>query len=176
MNTSINLLLRTDEESLKRKRRIKLFKFVAIASLIMVGLISLSIFILIQIVNPESLRKERENLLSKMSQFQTKQYNLFILNDRIGNINQIMGNRRNLPSTMNNLLAKIPSQFSIDDFEIDNKTLIISGQSKSLFTIGELINNLTDMVKRKEIIKSLTMSSLTLDQGVGFRISLKSEL
>jgi hypothetical protein len=176
MNTNINLLLQTDEESLRRKRRIKTFNFVAVASLVVIGLISLGIFMLIQIVYPESLKKEREDLLSKMSQFQNRQYNLFILDDRIGNISQIIGKGRNLPSTMNNILAKIPSQFSIDNFEIDDKTLVISGQSKSLFTVGELINNLTDMVKRKEIIKSLTLNSLTLDHGIGFRISLKSEL
>jgi hypothetical protein len=177
MNANINLLLRTDEESIKRKRSIKIFNFTAIASLILVGLISLGIFILIRIVNPDSLREEREDLLSRMSQFQSRQYNLFILNDRIENINQIMGKRGNISNTMNEILIKVPSQLSIESFEIDDKSIVITGQSKSLFTIGELINNLTDMVRRKEIIKSLTLNSLTLDRSIGvFRISIKSEL
>jgi len=177
MSTDINLLLRTNEESLKRKKRIKILNFAAIASLICIGLVSLIIFILIQTANPTAIKKEQEDVLGKISQFQDRQSKLFILNNRIENINKILKTRKDLSKTMNELLAKMPSNLSINNFEINNASIIIAGQSKSLYTIAEFINNLTDMVYRKEIIKSLTLNSLVLDAGSKtYQVSVKSDL
>lgn len=177
MNADINLLLRTDEESLKQKRRIKILNFIATAFLIGIGLISLGIFILIQVVNPESLKKEQEDILRRISQFQNRQVKLFVFNNRVENIEKILEARKDLSKVMNDLLTKIPRGLSVEDFEIDDKTIIIVGQSKSLYAIGEFMNNLTDMARKKEIIKSLMLSSLTFDEGKNaYQISIKSEL
>jgi len=177
MSENINLLIRTDKDSLKLRNRIKILNFAAITSLSIVILISLGIFIAIQVVNPEPIRKEQADVLGKISQFQTKQAKLFILNNRVENIDGILKTRKNLAKTMSSLLAKIPNNLSIDNFEIDGNTVIIVGQSKSLVTVGEFINILTDMVRKKEIIKSLTLSSLILDQAKNaYQVSVKSKL
>jgi hypothetical protein len=177
MNANINLILRTDEETLKHKKIVKILNSIAIMSLTGVGLISLCIFILIQAVNFPSVKKEQEDILKKISQFQNRQAKLFVLNNRVENIDKILKTRKDIPKTMNNLLAKIPSQLSVDSFEVNDKSVIISGQSESLYTIGEFIDNFTNMVRKKEIIKSLTLNSLTLD-GVRnvYQISITSEL
>lgn len=177
MSANINLLLRTDEESLKQKRRIRILNLAAVASLIAIGLISLSLFILIQTASFSSINKEQEDALKIMSQFQSRQAKLLILNNRVENIDKILKVRKDLSKTMSSLLVKVPNNLSIDDFEVDDKSVVISGQSMSLFSIGEFINNLTDMVLKKEIIKSLTLNSLTLDGGRNvYLISIKSEL
>lgn len=177
MSANINLLLHTNEESLRQKERIKILNFAAVASLIVVGLISLIIFILTQVVNLPSIKREQEDVLRKTSQFQSRQAKLFVLNNRIENVDRILKVRKDLSKTTRDLLAKIPSQLSIDDFEVNDDSLIITGQSRSLSIIGEFINNLTDMVRRKEIIKSLTINSLILDAGKNtYQVSIKSEL
>lgn len=177
MSNNINLLIRTDEGSLKRRKRIRILNLIAVAMVVGVGLISLSIFIMIQAINLGSIEKRREDVLAKLSQYQIRQANLFVANDRVENIEKILATRKDFAKTMNGLLIKIPGNLSVDSFELDNKTVIINGQSKSLFAIGEFINNLTDMVRNKEIIKSLTLNSLTLDGGKNaYQISVKSEL
>lgn len=177
MNANINLVLRTDEESLKRKKRIKIFNHLAVASLIGVALISLGIFIAIQATNLSSIKKDQENILKKMSQFQSRQAKLFVLNNRVENIEKILETRKDFSRTMNILLTKIPGQLFIDNLELDDKLVIISGQSKSLSVIGEFINNLTNMVRGKEIIKSLTLNSLILDENRNtYQVSIKSDL
>lgn len=177
MSTDINLLLRTDEESLKQKRRVKIFNVAAGLSLGVIILMSLGIFMMIQIVNPDLIKTEQEKVLVKMSQFQNRQAKLFVANDRVENIDKILNSRKDISKITDGLLAKVPSSLVIDSLEVDSKTVAISGQSRSLFTIGEFINNLTDMVRNKEIIKSLTLNSLILDTGKGtYQISLKSEL
>ena len=177
MITDINLLLRTDEESLKRKKRIRILNFVAAGLLIIVGLISLVVFLLIQGANSPSIRKEQNDVLKKISQFQDRQSKLFILNNRIDSIDKILKTRKDISKTMNELLAKMPDNLSINSFEINAKSIVLTGESNSLYSIAQLINNLTDMVYKKEILKSLTLSSLTLDNSSNaYQVSLKSDL
>lgn len=176
MSTNINLLLHADEKSLKQKKRIKILNLAAVVSLVSVGLISLSIFILTQAINSSSVRKDQEDISRLMSQFQDRQAKLFVLNNRIENISKILKIKKDLSKITGSLLVKIPSSMSIDNFEVNDKSIIITGQSKSLSVIGEFINNFTDMVRKKEIIKSLTLNSLALDLSKNaYQISIKSE-
>lgn len=177
MNININLLLRADEEALKRKSRVKALNFIAIMFLAGVGGISLLLFLLIQIINPQSIKKEQNDIIEKISQVQNKQAKLFILNNRIDNIEKILQQRKDLAKVTSSLLAKIPNRLFIEDLDVDDKTVTLTAQSTSLSAIGELINNLADMVRKKEIISSLTLSALVFDESKNsYQVSIKSEL
>ena len=115
MNTNINLLLRTDEETLKRQKRVKTLNFIAIMFLVGVGAISLFLFLLIQITNSPGIKKEQNDIIEKISQFQNVGAKLFILNNRIDNIEKVLEKRIDLSKVTSGLLAKIPGQLSIDD-------------------------------------------------------------
>ena len=92
-------------------------------------------------------------------------------------IGKILKIREDLSEPASTLLTKVPSELSVEDFEIDNKSFILIGQSKSLSAIGEFIDNLTDMVRKGEILKSLTLSSLTFDPGKNtYKVSIRSQL
>lgn len=177
MNTDINLLLRKDDESLRRLRKAKILKLIAIILAIVIGALSFFVFILIQVINPPSIKKEQDETLRKMSQFQKKQAKLFILNDRIDNVAEILKKRKDLPKAVNTLLAKTPNLISIENLEIDDKFVVMVAYSTSLSAIGEFINNLTDMVRKKEIISSLTLNTLVFDEGKNnYSFSIKAEL
>jgi len=177
MNTNINLLLHRDEELLKQKKKVKIFNFIAVVSLIIVGLISLSIFLLIQITNSSSVKKDQDDILKRISQFQNKQLKLFILNKRVESISKVMKARKDLAKITSGLLAKIPGELFIENFEASSQTVTLTGKSSSLMVIGELINNLTNMVRNKEIIKSLTLNSLSLERDSNiYTVSMESEL
>ena len=176
MSTNINLLVRTDKETARHKKRVRLFNFAAIVSLIVVGLVYFGIAVLIQVVNPGSIEKEHQDLLGKMAKLQNREKTLFTLNNRIENIEKIMKASDTISTKANSLFAKIPNQLSLDNFELDNKSVIIVGQSNSLSAIGEFISNLTDMARKKEVIKSLTLNSLNLDADKNiYNISVRSE-
>lgn len=176
MNTDINLLVYKDDESVRRLRKVKILNFAAVASLMGIGLISLIIFLLIQTINPSSMQKERDEILRKISQFQERKSKLFIVNDRINSIAEILEKRKNLPKTANMLLAKTPNKLLIENMEINDTIISLTAKSTSLAAIGELINNLTDMVRKKEI-SSLTLKSLSFDEvNNAYSVSIESEL
>ena len=176
MNTDINLL-RRDEETLKRQRRVKKLDLLAVGSLIGTGMLSLFIFLLIQNVSPPSMKKEQDETLGKISKLQTRQAKLLILENRVNNISEILDKRKNLSKVTNIILAKTPDRLLIESLEVDVKRVIITAHSSSLSAIGELINNFTDMARKKDLIDTLTINTLIFDESVNsYQISLSANL
>lgn len=177
MNTNINLLLQTDEESLKRQKRARRLNFIAITFLVVVGGISVILFLATQVVNPSAIVREQNVVLEQISKEQNKQAKFFILNNRIDNIEKILQKRLELGKVTNALLAKAPARLFIESLEVDDKQVFMTANSSSLLAIGELINNLTDMVRKKEIISSLTLTTLVFDESKNsYQVSIKSQL
>jgi len=177
MSTDINLVSRIDEESLRRARRGKVFNLIAIMFLVIVGLIAFIIFTQIKAINLQSIRDEQSKVLEEMSKFQAQQVKLLLLNNRVENIDSILNTRKNIPSVVDGLLAKIPENFLIVELNVDGDSAIVSGKSTSLSTIGELIDTMANMARKKEIIKSLTLTSLAFKKDdSNYYISLKSDL
>lgn len=177
MNTNINLLLQTDGESLKRQKRARRLNFIAITFLVVIGGISIFLFLTTAIVNPSAIVKEQNAVIEQMAKEQNKQAKFFILNNRTDNIEKILQKRLDLGKVTDTLLTKIPAGLSIEDLEVDNKQVFMTAQSSSLLAIGELIVDLTDMVRKKEIIKSLTLTTLVFDEGKNsYQVSIKSQL
>ncbi|OGH17958.1 MAG: hypothetical protein A3C22_01595 [Candidatus Levybacteria bacterium RIFCSPHIGHO2_02_FULL_37_10] len=177
MNTNINLLLPKDDESLKIKKKTRIFNIIAIIFVFAIGTMSLVIFLLIQAADSPSLKEEQIDVLRKLSQFQDRQIKLLTANNRIENIYEILKTRKKLPQAANVLLERIPDNLSIGNLEIDSKAISMTAQSASLFSIGELINNLTDMVKKKEIINSLTLNSLIFNEDKNtYAVTIQADL
>jgi hypothetical protein len=177
MSTNINLLVHADGETLEQNKRKKLLNIIAFSLLLGVGLISFGVMMLTQAINIKSIKNEQQSILRKISKNQSKQAKLYIANNRVENIEKIMEVREIVSKVTNGLLEKIPSELVIDNFEIGEKSVVIMGTSKSLLVVGEFIDKLTDMVRKKDIIKSLTLTSLALDLGSGsYKISVKTEL
>lgn len=177
MNTNINLLLKQDDESLKQQKKVKLSNFIAVIFLIVTGMTSLIVFLLIQLTDVSSIKKKHLDVAGKISDAQDKQARLFILNDRISNILEILDKRHDLSSVMSSILAKTPNNILVENMEIDYNVISMTVHSNSLFTIGEFINNLTDMVRKKDKINSLTLNSLVFDENKNsYTASIKSEM
>lgn len=177
MSADINLLLPKDEASLKRHRKIKIFNFLAIISLAATGAISLILFLMIQSIDVSSIEKEQNNVLQQISKFQDRQAKLFVLEDRINNVSEILEKKKDLSIAVSGLLKNIPSGLIVDAMEIDNDSVSITAKSSSLSTIGGFVTNLTDMVRKKEVISSLTINSLIYDENNAFyQVSVKSDI
>lgn len=177
MNTNINLIQPADKEFLEHQKRIRAANIVAVAFPILVGAMSLIIFLITQAIDPVSIRKQQEEVISEISKLQDKKINLFILNNRLDNIAGFIKNRRDFSENINTLLSRMPENVIIQRLEMDDKDLTFTISSASLRAIDDLINTLIDMAEKKEIISSVVLDTLTFNENdISYSVSLKSEL
>ncbi len=177
MNTNINLILPQDKEFFEQQKKIRTVNIIAIGFPIIVGFVSLIIFLITQSINPVSIKKQQEEVINEIAKFQDKKIKLFIINNRLDNIEGLLKNRRDLAENISTLLSKIPSTVTIRNLKIDNKEIILTVSSTTLGAIDELINNLIGMAEKKEIIRSVSLDTLTFgEDGNNYLVSLKSDI
>lgn len=171
MSKNINLVLKEAEGS-KQKKKIKIFRLIAVGSLLLVSLISL----LIYLANSSltfSLEDDKDALLSQLTPLREKEAKLKVINDRLNNISFVQGERTDVYKIVNTLLGEVPIGATVDNLEFIEGEIVIKVSFYSLSLIDELINNLIDMGERKEIVGVLILNSLDVSKATGtYQVSI----
>lgn len=177
MINDINLLVGKDANYLRQKKLLSLARLIAFVSLGIVALFSVIVFFLNSQFSPTLVKREEDAVLQSLSTLGKKQAKLFIVNNRIQNITTVLNSRVDYYKILSLILGKVPTEVSIDRIEVDKKKISLMISSSSLIPINTLINNFVDMVRKKEIITSLVLNSLTLSAKTGrYSISLSASL
>lgn len=177
MSSDINLLIKTDAKLLKQKKRLNIFRIIAVGFLVAVLLISTSIYLLNQRLSNSSIKKDQDSLLNQMLAVRKRQAKLTTINNRINNVSDLLKKRVDTHKIVNTLLGKVPDGISVEALEFAEKTISIKISSESLRPVDELINNLIGMGRKKEIINALTLDSLDVTEATGkYIVSIKASL
>ena len=185
MSKDINLLVVRDKEKDKSKKGLKAVRITAVFSLIAVAVFSLILYYLNQKIYPQDLKNEYDSLLSNISTLHNREAKLAIINNRIENISEILGNRDKGKSASkredySNIISKfsdkIPDELKIESLKIDKKTIILSLSASSLKVIDEFINGIITLGAEK-VISVLILDSLTANQESGtYSLSMTANL
>ena len=175
MSKEINLVLKEGIEELKQKRKLRRFRIAAVSSLIVVLVISLSLYLLK--LNLSSGLEERKNsLLSQLDPLRNKEAKLKIVNDRIRNISSIQGTRKDISKIVDEILTAMPEQMSIENLEFEETSVLLEASSNSLVLIDDFINNLIEMGEQKRVVRTMILDSLGFDELQGYSVSLNISL
>lgn len=175
MKTDINLASGVLVESVSKSKTLKILRIAAISSVIFITAISILLFSLINQISPDNVKKQKDKILFSIKFLHDKQAKIAIVNSKIADISKILDNRTNYESEINTFLEKIPNDVSINSFEIDKAKVAITASSDSLSSIDSMLNTFIEMTAKKQIIKSLTIGSLTSDQKSGnYSLSIKA--
>lgn len=165
--SSINLVVNRNDQLEKELKRLRIFRIIAIGSLIVVALISIIIFIINITLPIPAVRKDQQQTLSNISFLREKLVKSYLINNRIKNISDIMAKRKDYSKTFDQLLSKIPADLAIDAFEIEEGVITISISGNSLIPINDLINEVIKMGNEEKIIKNVAIEGLVLNAGIG---------
>ncbi len=144
------------------------FRLLAIGLLVVILISSIATFLLNKRPSSVSINEDQEeSLLNQMAVFKKKEAKLTLINNRINNISNFLDKRTDAYKILNTLLGKVPEGTLLDSLELTQSTADIRASSRSLHSIDNLINNLIDMAKRKEIINRVKLNSLDLDSEEG---------
>lgn len=185
MNKDINLLVVSNKEKEKSRKGLKSLRITAIFSLITVVVFSLIGYYFNQKAYPQDLKNEYDSLLKNISTLHNREAKLAIINNRIENILEILGNktkgksaakREDYSIIISKLSEKIPDEVKVESLRIDKKTIILSVSANSLQVIDEFINGIITLGKEK-VISVLILDSLTANQeGGSYSLSMTANL
>lgn len=174
MSKNINLFLKEGAEGLKQKKRLKRFRLIAVGSLLLVLLVSLSIYLLINFIfGTSSIERDKEALSAKLLPLREREAKLKVVNDRLSNISLVQRERTDVYRIVDSFLAEIPGGMSIESFEFTEGLVDIQVSSDSLTVVEVFINNLIAMGESKELVGTLILNSLNVGEAGKYEISLK---
>jgi len=174
MKTDINLASGILVESVSKSKTLKILRITGISSIIFITVISILLFVLINQISPDKVKKQEDKILFSIKSLHERQAKIAIVNSKIADISKILDERTNYDSEMNTFLEKIPNDVSINSLEIDKAKVTITVSSNSLSSIDKILNSFFEMIAKKQIIKSITIQSLSSDQRSStYSLSLK---
>lgn len=177
MSSSINLVSTKNDQLEKELKRLRLFRIIAVISLILVASVSVIIFVINITLPIPAIKKNQEQALSGISLLREKLVKNFLINDRVRNISEIISKRKNYSSTLENLLSKVSADLSVDTFEVEGKIVSISISGDSLIPINNFLNNIIELGNKGKIIKNVLIESLTLNSTNGkYTLSMKADI
>ncbi|OGH39346.1 MAG: hypothetical protein A3B44_02180 [Candidatus Levybacteria bacterium RIFCSPLOWO2_01_FULL_38_21] len=176
MKADINLALGALVESAQKSRLLRILRITALASITLILIASVSLFLLINSTSTDKIKKEEDKILFSIKYLHDKEAKILIINERLNGISKILGSRGNYDLLMNAFLQKIPQDTSVDSFGVDKNKIVLTVSSDSLSSMDDLIDSFIDMVEKQQIIKNLTIESLTSDRISGIYIlSIKAD-
>jgi len=169
MKTDINLASGALVESVSKSKTLGILRIAGISSIIFITVISILLFVLINQVSPDNVKKQKDKFLHD------KEVKIASINSKIVDISGILDSRINYDSEFSTFLEKIPNGITINSLEIDKAKVAVTVSSNSLSLIDEMLNNFFEMIAKKQIIKNVTIQNISSDQGGGnYSLSMKA--
>lgn len=173
----INLLRSQESEKKQPQKLERMLRLTSVILLSVVGLSSVTLFILNATSPVSSLQKEEATLLSQLTAYQNQFNKYLIIQDRLKNISGILSKRTNYNETINNLLEKVPQNVIVGSLSIDGNKVQMSVSSSSLSAINIFIDNTVELATDKKMFNRLTMNGLSFDVERGqYLLTLQADL
>ena len=142
-------------------KRLNVLRFFAMLFLFAVSITSTIFFLLIAFSPLPALQQQEQRQLQVLSQFQTVMGRIELINNRVENIDQLLQSRRSLDQLLTLLLSKIPSNVSLEAYQLMPPIVSLTVRSDSLSSIQELSNQI--VAEEGKSFSQVTLSSLAID-------------
>lgn len=167
MNNGINIVSNKNSQIEKELRILNILRFTAVSMLITVALVSIIIFVISVQIPLSDLRQQENSTISQISKLHKKLATYYLIKDRVNNINTLMSTRKDYTKSLNPILAKISSDLTVDDLEVEADVITLTVSGNSLVSINVIINDLIASSDSKKYINNLIINSLNLNTSAG---------
>jgi len=153
------------------EKKLRLVRIVAVLSLVVATLLSISLFLLNTKFSVAAIKREQTQIITRIASYNTRAAKLSIVNNRVIEISEIKKQSRDFTEFMNVILNMKPDDIFVNSFEIEEKTATISISSTSLLPISDFINELIKYSKKNTsqnpTITKVTIESLSANNKSG---------
>jgi Tfp pilus assembly protein PilN len=144
-------------------KRLQTMRFVAIGMLFIVSVSSVVLFMLVSLSPLPQLQQQEEELKVTLSQSGDDMAKLALLEERTTSIDALLKGRTSYEEILALLQSKLPSNAQITSIRLDQKTLVLTIESRSLNSLDSFLNGLISDVQNKKAFSQVTMTSLAND-------------
>lgn len=177
MQKEINLLPHKNLGFLQQERTIMTVRVIAVLSVIFVVSSFVGVLLLGRNYSVDNVMAQQQTVQSKLNLLQTKTQKYLLLVDRLHKIEAMSKNQTPIITQMETLQQQVPQGVSIDTFTISKEGVFLSVSSSSLSSLRTFLDNLTQMVTQKKLLKKLTIDNVAVNQKTGiYSVGVKGEL
>lgn len=174
MNNEINLLYNKKQRyPAQLQARIKALRYIAVGLLFAVAGISIVVFLLVLASPLPQLKEQESTLLNNLSLVHPKILQQVLIVSRLQDINVLLVKRARVDEQITLLTKDIPPELLVSSMHTDKELVSLTLNSPTLAAIDSYSNTLTALVEAKKVVKTVTLSSLTLTPGASYEVVYK---
>ncbi len=149
------------------RRRLQIFRVVAIFVLFGVGAFSVILFLLIASSPLPNLRNEENALKFEIARLHSRMAKYFIVTDQLKYINDVLKGRPAHDGTLEKMQKDMPPSFSFSTLHIDEKNVLLTLASTSLSDFDTFLARLEALAVRDRQFRRVLINSLSLNPQTG---------
>lgn len=161
MNKDINLLYSKKQQSFNQLTvRVKLFRWVALGALFLVGTVSIVLFLLLIASPLPQLKSTEQSLTGSLTQSHEKLLKQTLLTGRLRDISLITAKRSHYGDSLQALRNELPKGAEITAFSVEKKDMSITVTSQSLQDLENYFDRLKKLTQNKKTLSRVYLTSL----------------
>lgn len=146
------------------KNHLKIFRFVGIGVMFLVGVISMILSILIVLSPLPQLYREEQKMRRNISAFQIDMNKLAFVNSRGDTIRKILEQRFSYDKKIDIVMSKIHPDVTLNGLSISGDKYIFKFYSRNLRSLEELLNGLISITGQGREFTRVYLTSLNMDE------------
>lgn len=164
MSESINLLDPNKKNATSAPtKRLQIMRIVAVGMLFIVSVASVILFILVSLSPLPQLKSKEEALRLTLSQSSNDMAKLALVQERATSLEILLKERNQYEGILTMLQEKLPANADITSIRVDQNTMVLTVESRSLASLDSFLNGVIGYVQEKKAFSQVTMSSLATD-------------
>ena len=163
MNADINLINKKTSYDSKSEKAKKL-KNISYILLISVAFLSLVSFLIDYSFSAGYVIKQENKLIESMSSYKELGTQVFLLNDRLSHLNQLIAGRKSFNSKTKEIFKEKPESIIINKYDIGDGGAAMDLTSSSVSDINDFINQLLAKTDSK-VLSSVMLDSFSADSS-----------
>lgn len=176
MNNGINLL-QTKGRGADVNSKVLLGYRIASVTLLCIVLLSGVVFLVLKVLSPlPILKSEERDLRRRMTSLARTQTKVDIVQNRLLYISKIIKGRPKYDEIVDTIDTEIPSGATLQDLELDKKSVYVTIASSSLLDINTAYEKLISLTGRDNRFKRLLLDDLSIDTRLGqYLLTLRAD-
>lgn len=144
-------------------KRLQVMRALAVFMLFLVSVSAVALFILVALSPLPQLKEQERSLQLTLSGSRTEMGKLALIEERTTAIDTLLSKRKSYQKNLETIESKLPEGVDVTTLRVDESTMVVTVESKSLQLLDTFLSGVIDSVQKKEGFTQVTMNDLAAE-------------